>query len=107
MYFKIKKNSKSRIRKQNLEKVINELYSFAINYRGKNRDYVLKQIGKRIWKIKLSYRINLKKEVKRFLCRKCNTILIPSINLRVRNYKGFMEYKCIICDNVRRYRIKG
>ncbi|MEM4396244.1 MAG: hypothetical protein QXR30_01130 [Candidatus Woesearchaeota archaeon] len=105
MHFKIKRNSKSNIRKQNIEKVIYDLYDFAINYRGENRDYVLKEIGKMIWKIKQSYRINLKKEVKRFLCRKCNSLLIPGINLRIRNFKGFMEYKCLVCNKVRRYMI--
>lgn len=106
MYFRIKKLPKGKIKKQQIVQTIQELYNFAMNYKGKNREVILIEIGKRIWKLKLNYRVELPREIKRFLCRKCNSLLIPGINLRVRNFKGFMEYKCMNCNKVRRYKLK-
>ncbi|MEM2115940.1 MAG: hypothetical protein QXD62_02130 [Candidatus Woesearchaeota archaeon] len=107
MYFKIKKLKKRQIKKSLVLEVINDLFNFGSQYNGIDRNYVLKEIGKNIWKLKLYFKVPLDINIKRFLCRKCNVILIPGYNLRVRNYKECMEYKCLNCGFTRRYKIKN
>ncbi len=105
MKFKIKKQRKSFAKKLAM-KTINELFDFGFNYRGCCEEEVWKKVGKLIWKIKLSYRLKLPLNIKRFICRKCNTLLIPNRTLRVRNYNHHMEYKCLNCGFTRRFRLK-
>ena len=106
MKFKITKIRKSHVNRKRILRIINELFEFANNYSAKHRDLVLKNIGKHIWKLKLSYKLNLPIEIKRFLCRKCNTILVPGYNLCIRNYNHYMVYQCNSCGFTRRFKTR-
>lgn len=48
-------------------------------------------------------RVRLPKDVKRFICRQCNQLLVPGKNLKVKSSKGFMIYECLNCGNTRKY----
>lgn len=48
-------------------------------------------------------KLRLPLSVKRFICRKCSSLLVPSKTLKVRSLKGFMIYQCLNCNYIRRY----
>lgn len=48
-------------------------------------------------------RIRLPKNIKRFICKQCNHLLIPGKNLKIKSNKGFMIYECLNCGNIRKY----
>lgn len=43
---------------------------------------------------------------KRYICKKCNSIMIPGRNATVRIRKNRIIIKCLRCGNVKRFRIK-
>ena len=60
-------------------------------------------------KIAMRVRIHLPKKYKRMFCKKCNTILIPGFNARVRvrqNRFSRVTVTCLTCGNIIRYPIK-
>ena len=46
---------------------------------------------------------SIPKNVKRFICKKCLSVLIPGLNLRVRLQKGHVVYQCKECKTLYRY----
>lgn len=56
---------------------------------------------KLIRQISRHYKIRLDKHIKNHICRKCNSVLIPGKNLKVRvaSSKRYMLYKCENCKN--------
>ena len=50
----------------------------------------------------MSKKIKLPKEEKFLICRNCNRLLIPGVNCRVRLKQGFLTYKCLNCESVRK-----
>ncbi|MGD0728498.1 MAG: RNAase P [Candidatus Micrarchaeaceae archaeon] len=57
---------------------------------------ILKQIGRH-------YKIKLPKQIKRALCKKCNSVLIPgkSMTVRLASSKRYLVYKCTECGTER------
>ncbi len=55
---------------------------------------IMREIGRH-------YKITLPKEIKRGICRKCNTILIPgkSASVRLASGKRYIVYKCQNCKS--------
>ena len=43
------------------------------------------------------------RDVKRFICKNCNVVLIPGINLRVRLNNRHLVYFCKECNHIFRY----
>ncbi len=43
------------------------------------------------------------RDVKRFICKKCFSVLIPGVNLRVRMHEGHAVYLCKECKTLYRY----
>ncbi|MCL4398875.1 MAG: hypothetical protein M1322_03490 [Candidatus Parvarchaeota archaeon] len=53
-------------------------------------------------RILTSKKIRLSKEERFLICRRCNKLLVPGVNCRVRLKQGFLTYKCLNCGNVRK-----
>lgn len=107
---KIRKSEFFRTRKEKLEKTITELFNFSKKLdekvlKDKYKD-ILQRIGGHIWTLKTHFTLKLKDEEKRFICRKCHTVLLPGKTLKVRNYEGYMVFECLNCGNKRRFLIK-
>jgi len=53
---------------------------------------LIKELGKH-------YRIRLPKEIKRGICKRCGSLLMPgaSASFRLASSKGFAVYKCLNC----------
>lgn len=62
-----------------------------------------KKIVDDILKFKQKTKTTIPLEVKRFICKKCHSVLIPGINLRVRLNNQHLVYLCLECKNI--YRI--
>lgn len=57
-------------------------------------------------RIGMKIKVSIPGEQKRLLCRKCNTILLPGYNCRVRTRPGSdarTVVTCLSCGSVRRY----
>ncbi len=48
-------------------------------------------------------RVRIPKSIKRFICKRCKTLLIPGKNLRVRLKDAHLVYKCKECNFIMRY----
>ena len=103
---KIKKSEFYKTRKEKLMRIIDELFKLSeeISKKEELKPY-LQKIGEHIWKLKTHFKIKL--ERKHAICRKCKTVLIPGKTLQVRNYEGYMIYKCLNCENERRFKLKS
>jgi len=56
--------------------------------------------------LSMKHKLKLPKIIQRQLCKHCNSILIPSVNCRIRTNKGRMIYCCLECKKFRRIPIK-
>jgi len=54
-------------------------------------------------RISMKYNYKIPKKYRRFICKKCNSYLLPGRTARVRVNRGKVTITCIICGNVRRY----
>ena len=54
-------------------------------------------------KIGMRYRVSLPCELKRKICKKCNSFLVPGSNCRVRLSKGHIIITCLNCGDIKRY----
>jgi ribonuclease P protein subunit RPR2 len=56
-------------------------------------------------KLSSRYNVTIPQELKRFICRKCSTYLVPGVNLVVRTSpsKKTVVYTCKACGAQRRY----
>ena len=59
--------------------------------------------AKMILNIVKKTRIRLPKNIKLFICKKCNKYLAPGLNLKVRSKHGYTIYECLNCGSKRRY----
>jgi len=59
-------------------------------------------------KIGLRYNVRLPKEIKRKFCKKCNSLLIPSVTSKVRidSKTKAITIKCLNCEKTYRYPYK-
>jgi ribonuclease P protein subunit RPR2 len=51
------------------------------------------------------YNVRIPSDLKRWLCKKCSSFLVPGLNARVRT-KGKVVITCLTCGRVSRYRIR-
>ena len=54
-------------------------------------------------RVGMRYRVSLPSELKRKICKKCNSFLVPGANCRVRLSEGSIIITCLNCGNVKRY----
>jgi len=60
-----------------------------------------------IRKISMKNKVRIPLEIRRFICRKCNSLLVPASTLRVRvKEKKYVVYQCLNCGFKRRFQIK-
>jgi ribonuclease P protein subunit RPR2 len=59
-------------------------------------------------KIGLRYNVRLPKEIKRKFCKKCNSLLIPSVTSKIRidSKTKSITIKCLNCKKIYRYPYK-
>jgi len=74
-------------------------------YKNSNRR-LSKVFSKKIKYLHMKYKIPLPREIKRQLCKNCFSVLIPSINCRVRINKGRMVVYCMECKKTTRIGFK-
>ncbi|HZX45552.1 MAG TPA: ribonuclease P [Candidatus Nanoarchaeia archaeon] len=58
--------------------------------------------SKKIKHLHMKYKLKLPKEIRRQLCKHCFSVLIPSVNSRVRLAKGRIIYYCSECKRYTR-----
>ncbi len=56
--------------------------------------------------ISKKYNVPIPADKKRFICKKCDSILRVGKTLEVRVSRGFLVYKCKPCGAVRRYKLE-
>ena len=59
-----------------------------------------------ILKLSSKYNYRLPPHMKRFICKKCHTFLIPRKTAQVRLKKGKIVIKCLKCGSYKRYPYK-
>ena len=62
--------------------------------------------SKKIRYLCMKYKLKLPKTIKRQLCKHCYTILIPSINCRIRTKQGKLIIYCLDCKKYTRIVLK-
>jgi len=62
-----------------------------------------KEIVKDILQFSRKTKMPIPKNVKRFICKKCFSVLTPGLNLRVRLQDGHVVYLCKECKSLYRY----
>jgi len=65
-----------------------------------------KTYSKKIRYLHMKYKIKLPKTIKRQLCKHCYSILIPSVNCRIRTRKGKLIIYCLECKKFTRIPLK-
>lgn len=59
-----------------------------------------------IRRISMKNKVRIPLEIRRFICRKCNSLLIPSSTLRVRvKRRRYVVYECMNCGFKRRFQL--
>jgi len=53
--------------------------------------------------IGMRYNVRIPKEMKRQICKKCNSYLLPGYNCKIRSAKKIMLIECLNCGNIMRY----
>ncbi|RZB29004.1 MAG: ribonuclease P protein subunit RPR2 [Candidatus Argoarchaeum ethanivorans] len=56
--------------------------------------------------IAMRYRVRLPAELKKRVCKTCNTYLMPSNTVRIRLRNGYLVYTCLECGREKRYPYK-
>jgi ribonuclease P protein subunit RPR2 len=70
--------------------------------------FLSKKYVELIFKLRRKTKVDIPKRIKRFICRKCFNPLIPgkTLEVRVNSNLKVVEYKCLVCGFVRRYKYK-
>jgi len=71
-------------------------------------DYALaKRYGELIRRIAMKARIRIPKNIKRWICKNCNIIMVPGINVRIRTRREGKTLRvitrCLVCGWIHRY----
>ncbi|MDK2849350.1 MAG: ribonuclease protein subunit [Candidatus Woesearchaeota archaeon] len=85
-----------------LSKIYNEWFKTAKKVFFKNPELSKKMVEDILY-FSRKTKTSIPKEVKRFICKKCHSVLIPGINLRVRLQKNHVVYLCKECKTLYRY----
>lgn len=56
-------------------------------------------------RIAMRYQVSMPRELRRFICRACDGLLVPGRTARVRLSPGRLSITCLRCGTVRRYPI--
>ena len=54
-------------------------------------------------KIGMRYQVSLPADVRRRVCRGCETVLVPGVSARHRTTGGRMSVTCLACGTIKRY----
>ncbi len=54
-------------------------------------------------KIGMRHRVNIPSELKRYMCKKCGSFLVPGKNSRIRLKGGCIIVTCLECGAIKRY----
>ena len=92
---------KLKAKKEAIEIIPELLKKSKESYKKGNRR-LSKVQSKKIKYLSMKYKLKLPKELKRQLCRHCGSVLIPSVNCRVRTNKGKLVYSCMECKRFTR-----
>jgi len=93
----IKRKEQKTIAKERIEILLNLAKDEFPMDRELSRRYVKlsRRIGSR-------YNVRLQKKEKAVVCRGCNSLLVPGVNLRVRTHDHRVVMTCLDCGRVRR-----
>jgi len=92
--------------KKEAKALIPELLKKAkLTYKKGNKQ-LSKTYSLKIHYLYMKYKLKLPKTIKRQLCKHCYTVLIPSVNCRVRTKEGKVIYYCLDCKRYTRIVIK-
>ncbi len=83
---------------------IQELMDLAKDAELNKETYLEKNYVNLILEISKHYKVKIPE--KRYICKKCYSVLIPGINSTIKIRKGRVIIKCLKCGNVKRYVIK-
>lgn len=92
---------KLKAKKEAIE-IIPELLKRSKESYRKGNKRLSKVQSKKIKYLTMKYKLKLPKELKKQLCKNCSSILIPSVNCRVRTNKGKLVYYCMECKRFTR-----
>ena len=86
------------------------LYRLAVDNVRRGEVDQASRLGDAIWRLHIETRVRMPRWMKRSLCKKCHTPLIPGVSARVRlRSQGRLSYKvikCIRCGWIHRYPYK-
>ncbi len=83
---------------------IHELILLAKDAELKKEKDLEREYVKLMLEISKHYKVKIPE--KRYICKKCQSVLIPGVNSTIRIRKGKVIVKCLNCGNVKRYIIK-
>ncbi len=88
--------------RERIEILFNMAYTKAI----RGDEETAKRYAELILKLSEKYNYRIPQYMKRFICKKCHTFLIPGKTSQVRLKKGKIVIKCLKCGNYKRYPYK-
>ena len=92
--------------KKEANALIPELLKKAKSAYKKGNKKLSKTCSKKIRYLFMKYKIKLPKMIKRQLCKHCYSILIPSVNCRIRTKQGKLIIYCMECKKYIRIPLK-
>ncbi|MBU0628158.1 MAG: ribonuclease P [Nanoarchaeota archaeon] len=101
-----KKLAKKLKAKKEAIEIIPELLKKSKGSYKKGNKRLSKVQSKKIKYLSMKYKLKLPKDLKRQLCKNCGSILIPSVNCRVRLNKGRLISYCMECKKFTRMPLK-
>lgn len=96
---------KLKAKKQAIE-LFPELLKKAKKAYKKGNKRLSKTYSKKIRYLSMKYKIKPKKTIIRQLCKHCSSILIPSVNCRIRTKQGKLLIYCLECKKFTRISLR-
>lgn len=96
---------KLKAKKQAAELIPELLKKAKLAYKKGNKK-LSKAYSQKIRYLHMKHKIRLPKTIKRQLCKHCYSILIPSVNCRVRTKEGKLVICCLDCKRYTRIPLK-
>ena len=101
-----KKLQKKLKAKKEAKEIIPELLKKAKEAYKKGNRRLSKTYSKKIWYLYMKHKLKLSKTIKRQLCKHCHSVLIPSVNCRVRTKNHYIVYYCLECKKYTKIALK-
>ncbi|MEA2038087.1 MAG: ribonuclease P Rpr2/Rpp21/SNM1 subunit [Nanoarchaeota archaeon] len=92
--------------KKEAKEIIPKLLKRAKNAYKEGNKRLSKTYSKKIKFLYMKHKIRLPKTIKRQLCKRCDGVLIPSVNCRVRTRNRMVIYYCLDCKNYTKIGLK-